>query len=68
MDIQVSKFNVEWLPKAGEAPDPDLVAYESARRDTETVMNELRARGYKKAEIMRGVGAALGKFAESTSS
>jgi hypothetical protein len=68
VDIQTSKFNVEHLPTADDSIEPDLAAYACARRDTETLLNELAARGYSKAESIRGVRAALEKFVEAPSS
>jgi hypothetical protein len=67
VNIQTSKFNVEHLPAAADAMDPDIVAYSCARRDTHALLKELAARGYSKAESIRGVRDAVANFVEASS-
>jgi hypothetical protein len=68
VNIETSKYCVDWLPIAGEAIEPDIVAYQSARRDTEKIVEELLARGYNRTEILRGVRATVARFGEEPQS
>jgi hypothetical protein len=66
MDIRPSQFNLEWLPPAADANEPDLLAFQSARGDAQTLIAEMLARGYDKASVLRGVAAAVARFSKQS--